>query len=244
MRNNFRLSFGGRAGTRSERRQRDQRTQDATGMRQVRTGAVLTARLSRTAGRDGRYAGCDEATVVVAAGRWAAAESHAAAGKLLALAELIGRNPGNAKMAGAAEMPAVWELGAGKQAALELGVSAGSADGLLGLTLTLVTRLPLTLAALGTGILDLAKARMIAAETAILSDADAAEAERQLSGSWAGKTWAQLHAKLTRIVISLDPEAFAKRREAAQKHDARVRVWREVSGTCGLGGFGLPPDEA
>ena len=201
--------------------------------------------MSRLAGREDRYGEYDDATVVISAGRWAAVAAHAEARKLLALAEMIRRFPDSAKRASAGDMPAVWEFGLAEQAGLELAVSPGSADNDLAHAWALAVRLPATLAALRDGIIDAAKARMIGRETSVLSDEDARAADARLA-AWgcAGKTWSQIQAKLSRIVVNIDPDAAQRRREQAQRDDARVRFWREASGTGALAAYGLPPDEA
>jgi hypothetical protein len=170
--------------------------------------------------------------------------AHAEARKLAALAELIRRFPSGAKMASGGEMPAGWEFGLAEQAGLELSISPGSADNDLAHAWQLAVRLPRTLAALRDGVLDASKARMIARETVVLSDDDAREAERRLAEGWAGKTWSQLAARLSRIVVNIDPDAARRRRERAQREDARVSFWRAASGAAGLAGHELPPDEA
>jgi len=215
------------------------------GLRAARPGPALAARLTRMAGPGGRYAGCDDAEVTLAAGRWAALESYAAAMRLGAVAEMIRRSPDDsAKPASGGDMPGCWEFGLGAQVGLELACSPGGGEAQLALAWQLQVRLPLTWAALHVGVLSDSKARLVASETRILSDDDAREAERQLSGYWAGKTWSQLQARITRIVSNLDPDAVAKKREQAQHLDARVRFWRETTGAAGLAGYGLPPDQA
>ncbi|HVT71064.1 MAG TPA: hypothetical protein VHF26_25185, partial [Trebonia sp.] len=47
-----------------------------------------------------------------------------------------------------------------------------------------------------------------------------------------------------RIVIELDPEGAARRREAAEKEGARVQFFAEHGGSGALFATGLPPDEA
>src|SRR5215472_15290085 len=42
----------------------------------------------------------------------------------------------------------------------------------------------------------------------------------------------------------VDPAAAQRRRERAEREDARVRLWREQAGTAALAGFGLPADAA
>ncbi len=44
--------------------------------------------------------------------------------------------------------------------------------------------------------------------------------------------------------LTVDPELAERRREHAQKNDARVSFFREQAGTAGLSGRDLPPDEA
>ena len=44
--------------------------------------------------------------------------------------------------------------------------------------------------------------------------------------------------------LTVDPELAERRREHAQKKDARVSFFREQAGTAGLSGRDLPPDEA
>ncbi len=44
--------------------------------------------------------------------------------------------------------------------------------------------------------------------------------------------------------LTVDPDLAARRREQAQRKDARVTLFREQQGTAGLSGRDLPPDEA
>jgi hypothetical protein len=93
-------------------------------------------------------------------------------------------------------------------------------------------------------VLDLSKARLIASETDVLSDQDAGAAEALVAGKWAGKTWSQIRDMITRAVVNTDPDGAEKRREQAERDDARVRFFREHAGTAGLAGYGLPTDQA
>ena len=45
-------------------------------------------------------------------------------------------------------------------------------------------------------------------------------------------------------MINADPDAAVRRREEAEREDARVRFFRDQAGTCGLAGYSLPADEA
>jgi len=52
-----------------------------------------------------------------------------------------------------------------------------------------------------------------------------------------------VRAAIGRAVLRTDPDAARARRERAQR-DARVQLWREITGTAALCGSGLPPEEA
>jgi hypothetical protein len=206
-------------------------------------GLRLAGLLGQAAGPGKRYACLDDDGTVVAAGRWDALESWCVSQKLAAVRELIRRNPaaGHETEGG---LPGAWRDSLTEEIALELGITKTAAGALINLAWTLERRLPLTAAALDDGILNLGKARMMADETAVLSDADAGKAEALVAGSWAGKTWSQLRAKIARAVVQIDPDGTQKRREQAEKDEARVRFWREHAGTAGLAGYGLPTDQA
>src|SRR6266446_221454 len=88
------------------------------------------------------------------------------------------------------------------------------------------------------------KAKIIAEATAVLDDGRAAAAETLVAGKLAGKTPGQIAALIARAVVQVDPDGARKRREQAQREEARVRFWREHAGTAALAAFGLPPDEA
>ena len=126
----------------------------------------------------------------------------------------------------------------------QLGVSLRAADALIGLAADLETRLVLTREALEAGVISLAKARIIHEATAVLDDAHAAVAETLIADQLAGKTPGQVAKLIAGAVVTVDPEGAAKRREKAQREEARVRFWREHAGTAALAAFGLPPDEA
>ena len=178
-------------------------------------------------------------------GRWEATEAWCAAAKLGVIRALIRRRglPGYepAKPGG---LPGAWQEGLTQEVSCQLGISLRAADALIGLAAALETRLVLTREALEAGVISLAKARIIAEATAVLDDAHAAVAETLIADQLAGKTPGQVAALIARAVVTVDPEGAAKRREQAQREDARVRFWREHAGTAALAAFGLPPDEA
>jgi hypothetical protein len=104
-------------------------------------------------------------------------------------------------------------------------------------------RLPLTRAALSAGLIDERRAEIIAEELAGLDDEHAAAVEKLIIGKAPRLTSGQLRALVRRAVLSADPQAARKRKEAALK-DARVEMFPETSGTAALSGRDLPPAAA
>lgn len=78
----------------------------------------------------------------------------------------------------------------------------------------------------------------------MLSDADARAAEALIAGQWDGKTPTQIRNKIARAVVQVDPEGAARRREEAEREEARVEFWRQNGDTAALAGYGLPTDAA
>jgi hypothetical protein len=211
----------------------------------ARPGLALAGELIRAAGPGGRYPGQTDGHVMLSAGRWDATESWVFSQKLAAVREMIRRRPGPgaaARLPGG--LPSVWRADLADEIAMELAISVHAAHALADLALALATRLPLTAAALDAGILNPSKARLIATATALLDDEQARAAEAAIAGRWEGATWSRINQLISRAVINADPEAAAKRRERAEREDARVRFFREEAGTCGLGGYALPADDA
>ena len=174
---------------------------------------------------------------------WAAIESWAAAGKLGVIAEMIRRDqapPG----AGRGEGAEGWSASLRHELAAALACSAQSADTTAWLAREQQERLPGTGALLGDGTLTYGKARAVTETFRYLSDADAAAAEAMIAGLVAGKTYPQVLRLAEQAALTVDPELAARRREQAQKRDARVMLFREQQGTAGLSGRDLPPDEA
>ena len=77
-----------------------------------------------------------------------------------------------------------------------------------------------------------------------LTDADAAAAEALIVDQLADKTYTQVVRLAEQAALTVDPGLAERRREQAQKRDARVSFFREQAGTAGLSGRDLPPDEA
>ena len=128
-----------------------------------------------------------------------------------------------------------------EELAAALVLTGRSADSLLGLARDLV-RLPAVLRALLAGRIDLARARVFAAELSGLSARKAAAVAMAYLAQAGSMTTGQLRAALRSMVLNLEPEALRRRAEKARA-DARVESWQEGSGNGALAGRELPPAE-
>src|SRR6202041_3257238 len=104
------------------------------------------------------------------------------------------------------------------------------------------TRLPKTFAAMGAGQIHPIDLRIIEEQTRILSDADAAKADALLAAAAPGMTFGELRYAARKLVLSLDPDAVRKAKEAARR-ETQVRRFREESGNAGMVARELPSDE-
>ena len=178
------------------------------------------------------FAGVSEAELVGVVCAWDRIEAHAHARKLLAVAELARRNPG--------ELDAEFTA---DQIAYALGESRARADSLIGMAQTFETRLPGTAAALEGGTISRYKAEIIARATALLEDDEARAAEAEVLDRAARLTPGALRAAIARAVIKAAPEKAKERRETAARN-ARVERWLQDTGNAALMGCELPPAEA
>src|SRR5262249_51345721 len=141
-------------------------------------GPGLTATVAELSGPDWRCAGAADDELIGLLGRWQAAESWAAAGKLGVGRELIRRRarPGSRGPDSPAhgDLPDAWEEGLGHEISAALGVSLPTADKLTALAWDLQARLPGIGALLARGELDALKARIVADELSGLGDEQAA----------------------------------------------------------------------
>src|SRR5579875_2648404 len=187
-------------------------------------GPELAVAAAEVSGPGWRCAGATDDELIGLLGRWAAVESWATAGKLGVVRELIRRR-------------AIPVAGA-------LGISPQAAGKLVNLAWVLEARLPGIGARLADGTLSFIKAKLIADELTVLDDAHIAAAEQMVLADLAGKTPGQLARLAALAVAAVDPEGTRKRRECAEREDARVRFWREYSGASALAAYGLPTDAA
>ncbi len=171
--------------------------------------------------------------------------SWAQAGELAVVAQIAARAAGRDPKAGVARdgRPVQIPRSACSEVALGLALSEYGAAWWTGLGVTLGWRLAATWAAMHDGRIDLARARLIAEHTAVLTD-DAARAVEQMVLPGAGdRTTSQLRILLRRAVIAVDPDAAERRREEAERR-AKVSLYGEEDHTATLAGSGLPAAQA
>ncbi|HEY2580146.1 MAG TPA: DUF222 domain-containing protein [Streptosporangiaceae bacterium] len=190
-----------------------------------------------------RAATLDDDCLIGAVRAWRRLASWASARELALVAELARRRPadGTPPAAGPGEFPGqISEFTADEVGtALTLTRMAGQAE--LDLALDLADR-PAITAALESGRIDLAKARILVSMICPLQRVHADAVESAVLPLAPGLTTGELRAALLRAILAVDPDAARRRQEASQK-DARVERWTEPEGTATLAGRYLPPAE-
>ena len=144
------------------------------------------------------------------------------------------------------DLPDEWDDSLVHEIALALAVSAPSAARTTRAAWELAARLPGVELLLRDGTLDVARARLVTEVFAELSDEDCGRAEELLLPELTApprKTYTQVERIATAIAAAVDPGLAERRRKGAEKHLARVSVFREPAGTAGLSGRDLPVDE-
>ena len=129
------------------------------------------------------------------------------------------------------------------QVSLALMLTDHSATAWADLAITLAWRLPATGQALAGGVIDLARARVIAEATSVLGEDAARAVEATVLPEAGRQTTAQLRVRLRRAVIAADPDGAERRREEAERQ-AKVSLYADDDGTATLAGAGLPAVEA
>ena len=150
--------------------------------------------------------------------------------------------PGSAESPACPGLPELVSPFVPDELAAALTMTVRAAEMHLSLAACLVTRLPVTAAALEAGLIDMARARIIAEATRVLTSEQAAAVEQRIFPRAGQQTSGQLRAALARAILAADPEAARTRREQAQR-EARVLRWREDAGTAALSGRDLPSAE-
>jgi hypothetical protein len=209
----------------------------------MRPGPVLAALTEQAAGELGRLTDNQVIGAVSAAGRLAARAEYL---RLRAVAEFTRRCEAQLADATARKVPRGCRDGEFPDAELgmELVTSSGAARDMMDMALDLPARLPRTWAALGAGLIDGYRARLIWKPTQHLTDADAARADEILAGLAPGLRYDQLARKATAVAMKLDPEAFKRGKEQARADRQRVQAGREDSGNAFLSGRELAIEDA
>jgi hypothetical protein len=209
----------------------------------MRPSPVLAALTEQAAGGLDRLTDNQVIGAMFAARRLAA---RAAWLELTAVAEFARRREAQYEDAKARGVPRGCRDGEFPDAELgmELVTSQTAARDTMDLATDLETRLPRTWAALGAGLIDEYRARLIWRPTRCLSDADAARADEILAALAPGLRYDQLARKATAVAMKLDPEAFQRGKEKARADRQRVQAGREDSGNAFLAGRELAIEDA
>jgi len=203
--------------------------------------ALLVDELS---GPERRCPGATDDELIGMLRAWAAIESWAAGAKLAVIREVMRREAPPSPGADHGDLPEVWSQSLRYELAGALACSTQSAETTASLAWEQGARLPGIGARLDDGTLTAAKARAVVETFRDLTDADAAKAEALVMDQLADKTYMQVMRLAEQAALTVDPGLAERRRERAQKRDARVSFFREQAGTAGLSGRDLPPDEA
>ncbi|MGH3907192.1 MAG: DUF222 domain-containing protein, partial [Pseudonocardiaceae bacterium] len=123
-----------------------------------------------------------------------------------------------------------------------LHLSRGAASARLDLATRLSTRLPDTLAALHSGVIDLPKARAISDATEVLDTPATTAVQARVLPKAPTQTVGELRAALSRAVLAADPHA-AERRHRTARGERRVQLHPHPDGMGALWAL-LPADEA
>jgi hypothetical protein len=181
------------------------------------------------------YALPDVAAAYRRIGSWAQARELACVGQIAARAAARDPEVGT----GADGRPAQVTRDACAEVSLALTMTGASAEWWTDLAVTLSWQLRQTGAALRDGVIDLARARLIAEATCLLDEETARAVEDKILPDAGEKTTGALRAALRRAVIAADPAGAEWRRAEAERR-ARVVMYPEAESTATLAGQGLP----
>ncbi|HMH90982.1 MAG TPA: HNH endonuclease signature motif containing protein [Streptosporangiaceae bacterium] len=171
--------------------------------------------------------------------------SWAQAGELTAIAELASRSAVADDKIGVDDegRPSQVPDEAIAQVSLALTMTRCGASWWTDLAVALTWRLAATGAALATGEIDLARARLVAEATGMLDEDAARAVEAVVLPSAGTDTTSQLRARLRRAVIAADPDGADRRRQEAERR-AKVSLYPDQEGTATLFGQNLPGTRA
>jgi hypothetical protein len=203
--------------------------------------ALLADELS---GAERRCPGATDNELIGMLRAWAAIESWASGAKLGVIRELVRRESGPRHGGQSGDRSDEWSQSLRHELAAALACSTQAAETTAWLAWEQQARLPGIGALLDTGTLTFPKARAVTETFKYLTGPDAARAEALILDQLAGKTYTQVLRLAEQAALTVDPGLAERRREQSQHRDARVALFRELSGTAGLAGRDLPPDEA
>jgi hypothetical protein len=186
-------------------------------------------------------AGLGDGDLAAVAGSWRRVASWAQSRELAAVAQLTSRAAASDEHASISPdgRPSQVTASAAAQVALELTMSQYGASAWADLAVELSWRLPGTGAALEAGVIDLARARLIAEATAPLGDEAARAVEERVLPAAGDQTTGMLRAALRRAVIAADPQGAEERRKDAERR-AQVVLYPDQDCTATLAGQRLP----
>ena len=165
-------------------------------------------------------------------------ENREAWKKTLVIAEFASRRTAELDAAAARGAPVYCRPGQfpGEELAMELLLGPVQASHAIDDATDLATRLPKTLAGMAAGLIDEARAGVIAFYSRSLSRDDTALADEILAALAPELRLDQLTRKAAALEMKLNPEAVKARREHARQTRQRVEVGREESGNASVAG--------
>jgi hypothetical protein len=165
-------------------------------------------------------------------------ENREAWKKALVIAEFARRRTAEFEAAAALGVPVHCRPGQfpGEELAMELLAGPVRTSHAIDDATDLATRLPVTLAGMAAGLIDEARAGVIALHTRSLSPDDTALADEILADLAPALRLDQLIRKAAALEMKLAPEAVKARREHARQTRQRVEVRREESGNASVAG--------
>jgi hypothetical protein len=206
-------------------------------------GPVLAA-LTEAAVKDVTRLSDDQLVGVLQAAR--RQENREAWKKALVIAEFARRREAEFKRAEARGVPVHCRPGQfpGEELAIELRLGPVQASHAIDDATDLATRLPQTLAGMAAGLIDEARAGVIALYTRSLAPADAALADGILAALAPTVRIDQLARRAAALEMRLAPEAVRARKEHARRTRQRVEVRREESGNATVAGREMDTGDA
>jgi hypothetical protein len=206
-------------------------------------GPALAA-LTEAAVRDVTRLSDDQLVGVLQAAR--RQENREAWKKALVIAEFARRREAEFKRAEARDVPVHCRPGQfpGEELAIELVLGPVQASHAIDDATDLTTRLPQTLAGMAAGLIDEARAGVIALYTRSLTSADAALADGILAALAPTVRVDQLARRAAALEMRLAPEAVRARKEHARRTRQRVEVRREESGNATVAGREMDTGDA